>query len=627
MNLKKYSILLLLLLLCQTIAYSQSYKPSFIEKFEYDNLDNFVNQTSSYPNPSTENDTFIFSQLKSQDMAFDDNNTIDDNEKIKEPLIVTSPTDSNNNVLQVRLKQNNIDLSGICYDNSTEEDERKCNNDKNYLRRSELVRSAMYSHSRIREGDEFWWGFKVYLEQFNPDLDSCYIQEGQIDILNQVLIGDWQLDSLGDLAKGPVFDILIHKNKFYVNFTNYTSGEKKRKPIGNIETKKWINFLVHFKISKENDAFIEVWKDNIRVFDEYNFQNSPKNDIHTNPIQNRLQYDFKFGLYKPHINSCASSTTMEYNNPSTDRILLFDDVWLDNNYSTKPVMDGISLIPEECGTEKTVTINDPTINLMDIPGDNTYTILLRKEADENEPVEDKYFSSNKTSLNLLEILPRNLKSNREYSITARIDGHSLYNEYSTNACSFTTSDLSLRLKTNDCNKTVTYLDPTISFVDVPRDKGFTVLLRKEAFGNEPIEDVYFGINNATINLLNLNPSNLKSHRTYTVTARIDGHPLYNQYSTNVCSFTTGNLNFTDSKNSSSIINKTPISIYPNPVFTDETISFDKKASFLVIYDLDGRLKYQSNNPKGSLNLNKLNLRGGLYFFKTNLFSKQVLIIE
>ena len=94
-----------------------------------------------------------------------------------------------------------------------------------------------------------------------------------------------------------------------------TFGGKKRWS-GPVEPKKWLNLVVHFKMSTNNDGFIEVWKDGKKLFRNIG-PNTPKHDTCGLALRAPV---FKVGVYKWNWKAGRPATD------STRRQLLIDNL-------------------------------------------------------------------------------------------------------------------------------------------------------------------------------------------------------------------------------------------------------------------------------------------------------------
>ena len=94
-----------------------------------------------------------------------------------------------------------------------------------------------------------------------------------------------------------------------------TFGGKKRWS-GPVEPKKWLNLVVHFKMSANNDGFIEVWKDGKKLFRNQG-PNAPKHDTCGLALRAPV---FKVGVYKWNWKAGKPATD------STRRQLLIDNL-------------------------------------------------------------------------------------------------------------------------------------------------------------------------------------------------------------------------------------------------------------------------------------------------------------
>ena len=348
-----------------------------------------------------------------------------------------------------------------------------------------------------------------------------------------------------------------------------------------------------------------------------NFQNAPDSLPNGDPIKSQLFYEFKFGVYKAHVISCNSM--MIPNDPLTDRIIYFDDVWLgDYDYS-----QGLRLIEDECG--KIVGMDDPTIHLIDVPRENDYKVLLRNL----NTSQDVYFDSSTPEINLMEVLPANLDKNANYQINARIPGHPLFNNYSTNTiCKyFETKDLDLRITEEDCNNNnpadISINNPVLNIYDVPRNANYTILLRNMY----NLQDVYFSSNTAALDLIAINPANLESNTDYQINARIPGHQLFNNYtsSTDCRYFSTGNIGSGNGGFGKSGITDSQKEIDTGVLFQDGSLQVTETLEYLLIYNFSGQLILEEFNPDQGSEWLLDSLKRGFYILKTNLGTKKIAI--
>jgi len=134
-------------------------------------------------------------------------------------------------------------------------------------------------------GKEYWFSFDYRYEDWKKD-KSLELAPFQI----HTAASSWALDcTVWFPAKTAPF--LMRSGNDEAIF--YTYGKKVLWK-GPIEKKKWLNIVVHFKISSGGDGFIEAWKDGVKL-GKVTGPNSPKTDGCGKAM--RAPY-FKMGVYK-----------------------------------------------------------------------------------------------------------------------------------------------------------------------------------------------------------------------------------------------------------------------------------------------------------------------------------------
>lgn len=144
-------------------------------------------------------------------------------------------------------------------------------------------------HVTIKPGEEYWYGFSVYLPpSYVPDSIWEIVAQwhgspdedlGEADAnLNPPLSlhtkgGEWMISTIWDSR--PV-----------TNKANYEGT--KNYYLGRYETGKWTDWVFHVKWSPKSDGLLQVWKDGVLVVDK-------KGPIGFN---DKVGPYFKMGLYK-----------------------------------------------------------------------------------------------------------------------------------------------------------------------------------------------------------------------------------------------------------------------------------------------------------------------------------------
>ena len=149
--------------------------------------------------------------------------------------------------------------------------------------RTEVVVSNQ-NIKRLHFGKEYWMSLDYRYEDWKKD-KSKEMAPFQIHTTPSSWEGNCQIKN--SAIKFP-FWMMSGDDK--VVFNTYNG---KRLWTGSVEKNKWLNIVVHFKISTGNDGFIEAWKDGIKI-GRIDGANSYKNDNcgHLKPPY------LKMGVYK-----------------------------------------------------------------------------------------------------------------------------------------------------------------------------------------------------------------------------------------------------------------------------------------------------------------------------------------
>lgn len=187
-------------------------------------------------------------------------------------------------------------------------------------------------YKNFKVGSEYWIGFAIYIPN-DWKVDKSRASDEVV----------WQLHgspdkNLGEGYRNPSMSLKIHENSWVLRrgwcaknsqakvCNNVTS---EHKTIGKLETGKWTNFVLHFKLSYKNDGLIELWQDD----------KSPIKLSGPNSYNDAKDPYMKFGLYKSSWKDPARQKASGF----SSRKLYFDSLVVGNKSESRQ-----SVVPK-CG--------------------------------------------------------------------------------------------------------------------------------------------------------------------------------------------------------------------------------------------------------------------------------------
>jgi hypothetical protein len=223
--------------------------------------------------------------------------------------------------------------------------------------RTEVILDKRAGHFDF--GKEYWLSFDYRYEDWKKDSKSAESAPFQIHTTpsKSQAEGCRVLSPSGSNSARGTAPIFMSSKNGQVEIGTY--GGKVRWT-GPLEHKKWLNLVVHFKMSASSDGFIEVWKDGKKLF-RNNGANAPKLDSCKKPLRAPV---LKFGVYKwnwdkgcPKSNPQCKPLT-----DSTRRELLMDNIKIGtgfpDNVGNPPKKDTKApSVPSNLKITGTTTIN------------------------------------------------------------------------------------------------------------------------------------------------------------------------------------------------------------------------------------------------------------------------------
>lgn len=170
------------------------------------------------------------------------------------------------------------------------------------VKRTESV--LMGRFGTFKHGEEYWLGMNYRFEDWAKDRNA---EAAPFQIHTRP--SSWKCELGVSAVSTAPFLMLVADDT--VKFHTYTGVAPWTWPI---EKKKWQNIVIHFRISKQDDGFIEVWRDGVRLGIQEG-QNSHPTDKCGQPM---LDPFLKIGVYK--------WTWKKKTTDSSRRELLIDDL-------------------------------------------------------------------------------------------------------------------------------------------------------------------------------------------------------------------------------------------------------------------------------------------------------------
>jgi hypothetical protein len=160
---------------------------------------------------------------------------------------------------------------------------------------SSSIRSELVQPSES-EGTERWYGFNMYLENWDDDTAPEHVLQ-------------WHPDNPGGSAIGSLF---TSRGRYVFVTTHYigTNGNGYS-DLGPILSNQWVSWVMHIKWSSQQNGIIQIWKNGRLVLDVHDIQTAPDGGSY-----------FKLGINKFGWGLQPSTTTK--------RVLYFDEVRIGN---------------------------------------------------------------------------------------------------------------------------------------------------------------------------------------------------------------------------------------------------------------------------------------------------------
>lgn len=217
--------------------------------------------------------------------------------------------------------------------------------------RTEVVLAKRKGHFDF--GKEYWLSMDYQYKDWKKDksAESAPFQIHTTPSTSQAK-GCFVLSPGGSHAAAASAPIFMSSKNGQVQIKTYPG---KVRWTGPIEKDEWLNIVLHFKLSWDNDGFIEMWKDGKKLF-KVTGANSPKWDSCN---KRPRQPVFKMGIYKWNWKAGKPATD------STRRELLVDNFKVGtgspDDVGSEPEKD--TKAPSQPGTPKASGITQTTINL------------------------------------------------------------------------------------------------------------------------------------------------------------------------------------------------------------------------------------------------------------------------
>lgn len=196
---------------------------------------------------------------------------------------------------------------------------------KTYLHCTESstnYRTEVYVDNYAIIGDDYWYGFSIYLpDSYIPDRTWEIVAQwhGWPEGFPDFSPGTeyWRSPVLALRTTGGIWNIInrwdAKRNTGDIN--NRVYGGTKTWDLGKYETGKWVDWIFHFKWSYQNDGILEVWKNGNLVISKTG----------ANCFNDKIGPYFKMGLYKGWENWWKYPSTNWWNHDVVDQRILYHD--------------------------------------------------------------------------------------------------------------------------------------------------------------------------------------------------------------------------------------------------------------------------------------------------------------
>lgn len=205
--------------------------------------------------------------------------------------IVPSPTEPDNLVLKTRLSRSDGIVAGS--------------------KRTEVKKEGAGVL-----GAQMWYSFDIFV----PDdyvFDTTYEVVAQWHIGPDDTLGEiWRSPPLSLRTFGSDWCISIRSDPKPLTIENDPRPEGTvidRRPIAKIERGKWVSWVFHVKWSCHSDGILEIWKDNVNIFNRYD----------SNMYNDQSSLFMKVGIYKPPYTSETNYGVTEYRELYYDNVNIF----------------------------------------------------------------------------------------------------------------------------------------------------------------------------------------------------------------------------------------------------------------------------------------------------------------